>query len=72
MAKNLLKWWPNLTEEDLKTIEFAVRNCSHGRASAAHPLLDRKVAIAALLAANRVFGTALHATVRKLKANHSK
>jgi hypothetical protein len=69
MAENLLKWLPDLTKEDLEKIRFAVRNCGSRYSLATTTelaLLDRERVIAALLEANRVYGTAVHTTVEKL------
>jgi len=80
MAENLLKCWPLLTEEERKTITFALSNHPPSSrhlvnndwlAAAANPaqgLLDREVAIVALLDANKVYGTAVDAIVEKLRA----
>jgi hypothetical protein len=72
MATNLLKLWSYLNEWDVKTLEFALRNCTRGRASRAHPFLDRRIALAALLAANKVYGTEVHSTLRKLKSKRAR
>ena len=69
-SKNLLGLWPRLSEEDHKRIKFAMNNCDPSRCNLtadAYPLLKREVVIDALLKANRVYGTAVHTTVEKLR-----
>ena len=80
MAENLLLCWHRLTEEERKTITFALRNHppSSGAlvhddwlAAAADPgqsFLAREKAIVALLWINKVYGTPVHAIVEKLRA----